>query len=72
MNNIYLTQVFGATFASFASSKQDFSGKCFVCDMLNVTHKGYKNVIKGLGGDPILFLWLVVHTLNVFNAMNLL
>ena len=40
MNNMYLTQVFGATFASFASSKQDFSGKYFVCDMMNVTHKG--------------------------------
>ena len=40
MNNMYLSQVFGATFASFASSKQDFSGKYFVCDRLNVTHKG--------------------------------
>ena len=40
MNNVYLTQVFGANFASFASSKQDFSGKYFVCDMMNVTHKG--------------------------------
>ena len=31
-----------------------------------MSHTNYKNVIKGLGGDPIRFLLLLVHTLNVF------
>ena len=35
-----------------------------------MSHTNVKNVIKGLGGDPIWFLLLLVHTLNVL-SMNL-
>ena len=31
-----------------------------------MSHTNYKNVIEGLGGDPMRFLLLLVHTLNVF------
>ncbi len=32
---------------------------------MRMSHTNYKNVIKGLGGDPMRFLLLLVHTLNV-------
>ena len=31
-----------------------------------MSHTNVENVIKGLGGDPVWFLLLLVHTLNVF------
>ena len=33
---------------------------------MRMSHTNYKNVIEGLGGDPMRFLLLLVHTLNVF------
>ena len=38
---------------------------------MRMSHTNYKNVIKDLGGDPMRFLLLLVHTLNVL-SMNLL
>ena len=38
---------------------------------MRMSHTNYKNVIKGLGGDPMRFLLLLVHTLNVL-SINLL
>ena len=37
-----------------------------MCDIMRMSHTNYKNVIEGLGGDPMRFLLLLVHTLNVF------
>ena len=50
----------------FLLKKKEFFNKKNVCDIMRMSHTNYKNVIKGLGGDPMRFLLLLVHTLNVF------
>ena len=55
----------------FLLKKEEFLTTKNVCDIMRMSHKNYKNVIKCLGGDPMRFLLLLVQTLNVL-SMNLL
>ena len=55
----------------FLLKKEEFFNNKNVCDIMRMSHTNYKNIIKGLGGDPMRFLLLLVHTLNVL-SMNLL
>ena len=55
----------------FLLKKGEFFNNKNVCDIMRMSHTNYKNIIKGLGGDPMRFLLMLAHTLNVL-SMNLL